>query len=540
MGKLFSTLKNELVEKSKSGISLELRLVILFLVFLITIMLCISLILISTGVFKAGVKENTALFEKELSYINNGIYDYYRDTSLRSIFLAENLSKNIEGVILENGVIPSELFYHPDLLETILNETFDKLLIELQYSKNSGIFLILNATINPDIAKAEYSRAGIFLKNMEAGSVNSLYYDIRYMRGPSSIGRSNGITILPQWEMEFAVSKADYFTIPIHTATESNLPLSRLYYWCPKVQFDNSDSAMLCSVPLIASDGTLLGVTGFEVGSMLFKSNYAPDNSMQNRIFCMLAPYDGTYLNLENAMFAGSHVVRGLIPSTKMKVLTDKEGFHQYIDESNNTYLGFDRKVRLYANDSPYEQEEWRVVLLVPEIDINGKIMHQNRLIISLLVLLTAVFAVLAILISRKYLQPIRKAFDAIKLKKINEHNKTRIPEIDDLIEYLTKQDDKLIGDTFDFIAHNTTIFESFVNNIKTLSIAEKVVFDLYMKGHTSKEIANILCLSINTIKTHNRRIYTKLNISSRKELLVYTQMMNELKQEKNKKKEGC
>ena len=381
MGKLFSTLINELMEKSKSGVSLELRLVTLFLVFLISIMLCVSLILVSTG------------------------------------------------VLLKNGVISSELFYHPELLDTILNETFDN---------------------------------------------------------------------------------------------------------------SDSDSAILCSVPLIASDGTLLGVTGFEVGTMLFKSNYAPDNSMQNRVFCMLAPYDGTYLNLENAMFAGSHVVRGLIPSTKMKVLTDKEGFHKYFDESNNTYLGFDRKVHLYASDSPYEQEEWRVVLLVPEIDINGKIMQQNRLIIFLLVLLTAVFAVLSILISRKYLQPIRKAFDAIKLKKINEHNKTRIPEIDDLIEYLTKQDDKLIGDTFDSIAHNTTIFESFVNNIKTLSIAEKVVFDLYMKGHTSKEIANILCLSINTIKTHNRRIYTKLNISSRKELLVYTQMMNELKQEKNKKKKGC
>ena len=58
--------------------------------------------------------------------------------------------------------------------------------------------------------------------------------------------------------------------------------------------------------------------------------------------------------------------------------------------------------------------------------------------------------------------------------------------------------------------------------------MAEKAVFNLYLKGHTAKEIADILCLSINTIKTHNKRIYMKLNVSSRKELMVYIKMMEE------------
>ena len=37
-----------------------------------------------------------------------------------------------------------------------------------------------------------------------------------------------------------------------------------------------------------------------------------------------------------------------------------------------------------------------------------------------------------------------------------------------------------------------------------------------------------VITLSINTIKTHNRRIYTKLNVTSRKELMVYVEMMKE------------
>ncbi|WPK66120.1 hypothetical protein EUCA11A_02440 [Eubacterium callanderi] len=34
--------------------------------------------------------------------------------------------------------------------------------------------------------------------------------------------------------------------------------------------------------------------------------------------------------------------------------------------------------------------------------------------------------------------------------------------------------------------------------------------------------------MSINTIKTHNKRIYNKLGVTSRKELMLYIQMMGE------------
>ena len=102
---------------------------------------------------------------------------------------------------------------------------------------------------------------------------------------------------------------------------------------------------------------------------------------------------------------------------------------------------------------------------------------------------------------------------------------KTHIPEIDDLIEFLSTQDEAP-----DPLPGQSALCQEFVKNIDTLSAAEQAVFDLYMRGHTAREIAEILCLSINTIKTHNRRIYMKLNVTSRKELMVYIQMMEEAK----------
>jgi len=105
---------------------------------------------------------------------------------------------------------------------------------------------------------------------------------------------------------------------------------------------------------------------------------------------------------------------------------------------------------------------------------------------------------------------------------------KTGIPEIDDLIKFLAEQDDgPQVGSTQE-VSKETHLFSQFRENIKTLSAAERAVFNLYLKGFTAKDISEILCLSINTIKTHNKRIYMKLNVSSRKELMLYIQMLEE------------
>ena len=286
---------------------------------------------------------------------------------------------------------------------------------------------------------------------------------------------------------------------------------------------------MMCSVPLIASDHTVMGVAGFSFSSMLFKQKYSPDNSAQSHIFCMFAPSENAALHMRNAMFAGNHLISEVIPQADMQVMSATGKLSHYTCSNDETYLGLDSSIRLYAADSPYEQQEWRVVLLVPKADMSTYIAKQNRLIIWLILFLATGCVALSILLSRKFMRPITKALNAIKLRRTAEYTKMGIPEIDDLMEHLTQQDMDDKKKPVDSAAHNTAMFESFVENITTLSTAERAVFDLYLQGNTAREIADILYLSINTIKTHNKRIYMKLNVSSRKELLVYTQMMQEL-----------
>lgn len=57
------------------------------------------------------------------------------------------------------------------------------------------------------------------------------------------------------------------------------------------------------------------------------------------------------------------------------------------------------------------------------------------------------------------------------------------------------------------------------------LSRQEENVKNLILKGKTNKEIAGELFISISTVKTHTSNIYSKLNLSNRKELLLKHQI---------------
>lgn len=72
--------------------------------------------------------------------------------------------------------------------------------------------------MNPDLPDAQQSRAGLYLKNMEPNIVSNTAANLRYMIGPMSIARENGMYILPQWRMECDVSGADWYQTTLEMA----------------------------------------------------------------------------------------------------------------------------------------------------------------------------------------------------------------------------------------------------------------------------------------------------------------------------------
>ena len=60
-------------------------------------------------------------------------------------------------------------------------------------------------------------------------------------------------------------------------------------------------------------------------------------------------------------------------------------------------------------------------------------------------------------------------------------------------------------------------------DNLHTLTQKERVIYDLYISGKTTKEIMAEANIGLNTLKYHNKNIYSKLGVTSKKQLIEYS-----------------
>ena len=62
---------------------------------------------------------------------------------------------------------------------------------------------------------------------------------------------------------------------------------------------------------------------------------------------------------------------------------------------------------------------------------------------------------------------------------------------------------------------------------METLTKAEKLVYNILLKGKLDKEIADLLSISLNTVKKHNKSIYRKLKVRNRLEAILVNQQIS-------------
>jgi DNA-binding CsgD family transcriptional regulator len=62
-------------------------------------------------------------------------------------------------------------------------------------------------------------------------------------------------------------------------------------------------------------------------------------------------------------------------------------------------------------------------------------------------------------------------------------------------------------------------VLDAFNRGITELTHTEKLIYDLYIAGKNTKEVLTEMNIKENTLKYHNKNIYGKLGVASRKEL---------------------
>ena len=516
----------------------------------VTLILVFTLLLAFFGITGKDEKAVNSHLNTELAIITDKIADEFGRISLGGIAMAEEIAKQSDAFFIEHGITAAELSAHPDLLESLLGEHMQVLISTVNNRYCGGVFILLDATVNSD---SETAKSGVFLKKTQPTYTSTTGVDIHYLRGPAQLARDNGIMLLGQWKMEFDIEGQEFWTKVMDTARQNpETALSRLYYWSGRITLKgNSESGFLLCVPLRSEDGTVFGICGIEVSDRLFKSLYTPEGGSFENIFTVMAPVCEDGFCTSKGLIAGNYYLTGKHWDYDLSVTDSHEDF-VHLSGGGENYSGKSDSIRLYPGGSPYEGESWVAAILMPQDILHNAVKGNSAYFMVTVVVLLLVSIGVSVFISKRYLRPVNDALASIHSRAYDEKKDVPYSEINDLLEFLAANDrahseevarldkeNREVRSKFDMaqthITHlaeeklpevDSDSFEMFTQCLRTLTPKERSIFDLYMEGKSAKEILVLADINQNTLKFHNKNIYSKLGVTSRKQLLEYAALM--------------
>ena len=537
-------------ERDKKGTTLHRRLILFFVMVTVTLILVFTLLLAFFGITGKDEKAVNSHLNTELAIITDKIADEFGRISLGGIAMAEEIAKQSDAFFIEHGITAAELSAHPDLLESLLGEHMQVLISTVNNRYCGGVFILLDATVNSD---SETAKSGVFLKKTQPTYTSTTGVDIHYLRGPAQLARDNGIMLLGQWKMEFDIEGQEFWTKVMATARQNpETALSRLYYWSGRITLKgNSESGFLLCVPLRSEDGTVFGICGIEVSDRLFKSLYTPEGGSFENIFTVMAPVCEDGFCTSKGLIAGNYYLTGKHWDYDLSVTDSHEDF-VHLSGGGENYSGKSDSIRLYPGGSPYEGESWVAAILMPQDILHNAVKGNSAYFMVTVVVLLLVSIGASVFISKRYLRPVNDALASIHSRAYDEKKDVPYSEINDLLEFLAANDrahseevarldkeNREVRSKFDMaqthITHlaeeklpevDSDSFEMFTQCLRTLTPKERSIFDLYMEGKSAKEILVLADINQNTLKFHNKNIYSKLGVTSRKQLLEYAALM--------------
>ena len=284
----------------------------------------------------------------------------------------------------------------------------------------------------------------------------------------------------------------------------------------------------------------------FEITDLLFQLSHKTINGQWGNEICGL-------LDEHNGIYSGQFSSGRYNNTDNDLIIKDSNG-SRIFDFDNEKCVGLTKEIIL-------GNETFSTAVMLPKTQYDS-FLRKGQMNIMLIFLIIAILAaVCCVLMSKKYVSPILKKIEQVKANE-NFGEQLRIREIDDLFAFLEEKDNyyeqqldalenaknfaeeearkakeeyekaaekyELAKSEIDRLAekHKEEIvpeeYNFFVENLSMLTPAEYRVYELYLSGKTAKQIAEILHITENTLKYHNKNIYSKLGISSRKQLLRF------------------
>lgn len=523
-----------------AGISMRKRFA-LYIVSSISAFLALILLLLSLfGILTPTDKQILEGLDARLLAYTDNIESDFDQLAACAIPFANQLEVLIQKYLAENNLTFDTLRNNTEALTALQRELYDTVYLNMQISSSSGAFYILDTTVNSRSPSPLYS--GIYLKYVNLYSENTVNNAFSLYRGSFAVGKENDVPFHSGWKNE---NRTDFFD-----HCDTTFAPGVHYVLSPVVEIpDTWEHARYVYVPIHNLKEEVIGVCGFEVSDLLFQlSQRTEERDLTHISYALLEETENGYSGQFTDNVSSFHAKNGSsLQLTPKKDFTLFDfGGEIYIGKTQEVQLGsstFIAAVMMYQSQYQYFQRQGQLSFAI------------IFLIIGILAFLCCVF------MSKTYVSPILKKFQQIKTSE-ETSSSLKIREIDDLFAFLEEKDtsyenrlkeleaakqsaeeealrskdayEKAMGE-FEQLQtqlqqlsseHKKDIvledYEYFLCNLNTLTPTEYKVYELYLAGKQAKEIAAILGIKENTLKFHNKNIYGKLGITSRKQLLQF------------------
>ena len=549
-------IKSALESAQTQGISMRRRLMLYLFAFMFFFALLITMLLFLFGAIDPIGSEMEQALKNQLENSADFIEEQSNNQAAYAVAFSKQLTAAVRDELTDSGITFDQLHNNPDALTSMQDRIFEIVYNNMQLVPCSGAFCFLNTTVNDTLPDESYQ--GLYLKFANLYAENTIHNDVCLYRGFSSIARENDINLHSTWQLE--TRKGLFPEVDTLMASGSD-SISKAYFLTSVYRLpDTWENVRLLCIPVFDSRGTTIGVCGFEISNLYFMLSHKASETEQSHIFCALLDrssdgYAGQIAGNQSGYFPPVDSVFTVENNLSLTVF--HSGDIEFIGKMRELAVGTTTHV---------------VAVMLPAEEYQNLVKTVQLKIAAILFI--AAFAILAVALwgSKKYVAPILKDLERIKDGTGLEQGSSRVLEIGDLFAFLEQQDreheaalstlhqekleaqirqerlqNELHQANSEYESAQTEIarlaysrkqeidpddFQYFLKGISQLTPTEQKVFNLYLEGKNAKEIIAILGVTENTLKFHNKNIYNKLGVSSRKQLLHYATLMKQ--QEEN------
>ena len=455
-----------------------------------------------------------------------------------AISFSQQLESQIQSYLIDHQLQFEDLRDNTQELADLQRQLYGTVYLNMQVAPASGAFYILNTTVNSASETPLFN--GIYLKYVNLSSENTVNNEFALYRGSYATGKENNITFHSGWNNEnrtdFFEDCETVFSTGVHYALSSVVEIPETWEY-----------ARYIYVPLRDRQDKIIGVCGFELNDLLFRLSYKTEDPRWGQLVCgLIDQHQGSYCG----QFSSN---RYHIDTNSDFRITSKSDYTLF-DFGVESCVGTTRDIFL-GNDT------FTVAVMMPQAQYQKFIRVGQLHNAMIFLILGALTLVCCVIMSHKYVSPILKRIEQVKAKEIGS-DPSNIREIDDLFAFLAARDiayetrleeleqekqaaeanatqtqkdyetalrqlDLVRGELEQLTAaqHREIVLEEYeflLCNLGTLTATEYKVYELYLAGKNAKQIVEILGITENTLKYHNKNIYSKLGISSRKQMLRF------------------